>query len=144
MRPLREHQIVLATRGPGGGYQLTRPAREITVAHVLRSLDEFEAVKGADRAGVGYTQGFQDALYQRVMQFLESKTLEDLVQDAAPFLSKKPHADVTSHSSKASAVMPRQTSGVTLTRSAHIAISVFDLARLNQDATTDSAKKDSS
>jgi Rrf2 family iron-sulfur cluster assembly transcriptional regulator len=36
---LRRHALIKATRGPGGGYTLTRRAAEITVADILASVD---------------------------------------------------------------------------------------------------------
>ncbi len=37
---LRKHGLVSSTRGPGGGYQLSRPANEITVLDVITAVDE--------------------------------------------------------------------------------------------------------
>jgi Rrf2 family transcriptional regulator, iron-sulfur cluster assembly transcription factor len=37
---LRRNELVVGMRGPGGGYRLARPAREITVAEVVRAVDE--------------------------------------------------------------------------------------------------------
>jgi Rrf2 family iron-sulfur cluster assembly transcriptional regulator len=37
---LRKHNIVVAVRGPGGGYYLARPAAEISVADIIVAVDE--------------------------------------------------------------------------------------------------------
>ncbi|HQS57155.1 MAG: DNA-binding protein [Gallionellales bacterium 35-53-114] len=37
---LRKHNIVIAVRGPGGGYYLARPASMITVADIIVAVDE--------------------------------------------------------------------------------------------------------
>jgi Rrf2 family iron-sulfur cluster assembly transcriptional regulator len=37
---LRKHGLVSSTRGPGGGYSLSRPAFEIPVAAVITAVDE--------------------------------------------------------------------------------------------------------
>lgn len=37
---LRKHNIVIAVRGPGGGYYLARPATMITVADIIVAVDE--------------------------------------------------------------------------------------------------------
>jgi len=37
---LRKHGLVSSTRGPGGGYSLSRPASEIPVAAVVTAVDE--------------------------------------------------------------------------------------------------------
>jgi len=37
---LRKHNIVIAVRGPGGGYYLARPADQISVADIIVAVDE--------------------------------------------------------------------------------------------------------
>jgi len=37
---LRKHDIVIAVRGPGGGYYLARPAAQISVADIIAAVDE--------------------------------------------------------------------------------------------------------
>lgn len=37
---LRKHNIVIAVRGPGGGYYLARPATMISVADIIVAVDE--------------------------------------------------------------------------------------------------------
>lgn len=37
---LRKQGLVTSTRGPGGGYSLSRPAREVVVADVVTAVDE--------------------------------------------------------------------------------------------------------
>ena len=37
---LRKRQIVMAVRGPGGGYNLARPGTEITIADIIEAVDE--------------------------------------------------------------------------------------------------------
>lgn len=37
---LRRRGLVVSTRGPGGGYSLSRPATEIAVADVIEAVDE--------------------------------------------------------------------------------------------------------
>jgi Rrf2 family transcriptional regulator, iron-sulfur cluster assembly transcription factor len=37
---LRKHNIVIAVRGPGGGYYLARPAHMISVADIIVAVDE--------------------------------------------------------------------------------------------------------
>lgn len=42
---LRRHGLVKSFRGPGGGYRLTRPAAEISVADILISAEDLPSVK---------------------------------------------------------------------------------------------------
>jgi Rrf2 family iron-sulfur cluster assembly transcriptional regulator len=37
---LRRHNIVIAMRGPGGGYSLARPGAQISVADIIVAVDE--------------------------------------------------------------------------------------------------------
>jgi Rrf2 family iron-sulfur cluster assembly transcriptional regulator len=37
---LRRHELVESTRGPGGGYTLARPMREVSVADIIFAVDE--------------------------------------------------------------------------------------------------------
>ncbi len=37
---LRRHNIVESVRGPGGGYYLARPGSQITVAEIIKAVDE--------------------------------------------------------------------------------------------------------
>lgn len=37
---LRQHELVVGMRGPGGGYNLARPANSITIAQVLHAVDD--------------------------------------------------------------------------------------------------------
>ncbi|WP_422088485.1 Rrf2 family transcriptional regulator [Variovorax sp.] len=94
---LRQHGLVKATRGPGGGYTLMRKASEITVADILFSVDgqatpevEAEAAPPRHKAGTSAAAGDSgcystDALWasanHHVMEFLDSVTLQSLVVD---------------------------------------------------------------
>jgi Rrf2 family iron-sulfur cluster assembly transcriptional regulator len=37
---LRRHELVESVRGPGGGYYLARPLGEVSVADIIRAVDE--------------------------------------------------------------------------------------------------------
>ncbi len=37
---LRRHELVESVRGPGGGYYLARPLEELSVADIIRAVDE--------------------------------------------------------------------------------------------------------
>jgi Rrf2 family iron-sulfur cluster assembly transcriptional regulator len=37
---LRRHHIVESVRGPGGGYYLSRPGSQITIAEIIKAVDE--------------------------------------------------------------------------------------------------------
>jgi Rrf2 family iron-sulfur cluster assembly transcriptional regulator len=84
---LRRHELVESTRGPGGGYTLGRKASEITVADIIVSVDEpIDATQcgGKENCNDGgrcMTHELWSQLNQRMVEFLDSVTLQKLVDD---------------------------------------------------------------
>ena len=85
---LRRHELVESTRGPGGGYTLGRKAAEITVADIIVSVDEpIDATQCGGKencqgdGGRCMTHELWSALNQRMVEFLDSITLQKLVDD---------------------------------------------------------------
>ena len=85
---LRRNQLVESTRGPGGGYTLARKPTEITVAEIITSVDEpIDATHCAGKEnclGDGQrcmTHDLWSALNARMVEFLDSVTLQKLVDD---------------------------------------------------------------
>ncbi len=85
---LRRNQLVESTRGPGGGYTLARKPTEITVAEIITSVDEpMDAThcEGKENClGDGQrcmTHDLWSALNARMVEFLDSVTLQKLVDD---------------------------------------------------------------
>lgn len=96
---LRQHALVKATRGPGGGYTLMRKASEITVADILFSVDGQAApdvevapprarrvkadddTNAAGDAGCYSTDALWASANHHVMEFLDSVSLQSLVDD---------------------------------------------------------------
>ena len=87
---LNKAGFVKSVRGLYGGYKLNRPAREITVAEILRSLEgpmyPIECLSDTD-SGLCGSSGCKDCatkpvwekLYDSMNEVLESYTLSDLV-----------------------------------------------------------------
>ncbi|HPU10466.1 MAG TPA: Fe-S cluster assembly transcriptional regulator IscR [Ottowia sp.] len=85
---LRRHELVESTRGPGGGYSLGRKASEITVADIISSVDEpLDATHCGGKencygdGGRCMTHDLWTSLNARMLEFLESVTLQKLVDD---------------------------------------------------------------
>ena len=85
---LRRHDLVESTRGPGGGYTLGRKADEITVADIIVSVDEpIDATHCGGKenclgdTGRCMTHELWSSLNQRMVEFLDSVTLQKLVDD---------------------------------------------------------------
>ena len=82
---LRRHNLVESVRGPGGGYCLARPMARISVADVVRAVDEAldatqcggrENCKDEERC---MTHDLWTTLNFKMYEYLESVALADLV-----------------------------------------------------------------
>jgi len=85
---LRRHELVESTRGPGGGYTLGRKASDITVADIIVSVDEpLDATSCGGKencngeGGRCMTHELWTSLNKRMVEFLDSVTLQKLVED---------------------------------------------------------------
>jgi Rrf2 family iron-sulfur cluster assembly transcriptional regulator len=84
---LRKQQLVSSTRGPGGGYSLSRPASEIAVAEVVAAVDEVvdtTRCSGAVNCHDGQqclTHELWDDLSQQIYDFLDDISLQDLMEE---------------------------------------------------------------
>lgn len=82
---LRRHGLVKSVRGPGGGYQLGYDSSKISVAMVIRAVNENINVtkclgKGNCQSGREcLTHSLWDELSLRIEQFLNEITLDELV-----------------------------------------------------------------
>ncbi len=90
-RRLRKAGLVSAKRGPGGGYRLARPRRQISVAEVIEAVEGPILEAGEERAlapGAGkaqrYTPDFLAPLVGREIQrSLTEIDFEEICRDAA-------------------------------------------------------------
>ena len=82
---LRRHQLVESVRGPGGGYCLARPMGQITVADIVRAVDEaLDATQCGGRENCRdeercMTHELWTTLNFKMYEYLESVALSDLV-----------------------------------------------------------------
>lgn len=89
---LRRAGLVQSERGRTGGYRLGRPAERISVAEIMRAVDEgvrMTRCAGEDAAPCipgnrCLTHGLWDALGEQISWFLESVTLEEVIGGIAP------------------------------------------------------------
>jgi Rrf2 family protein len=91
LRELRQHRLVLSSRGPEGGYQLARPAEEISLADIIRAIDgslaSFRDLKLSDLHYTGPAAALPDvwrAVRVSLRQVLERVTLADLAAGELP------------------------------------------------------------
>ena len=86
---LRKHKLVRSTRGPGGGYSLSRSADRIAVSEVIAAVDELvdsTRCSGANNCHDGQqclTHELWDDLSRQILGFLGDITLQDLLDDEA-------------------------------------------------------------
>ena len=83
---LRKGNVVRSVRGPGGGYVLARPSSDISVGEVITVVEEplnpvaclDENSKGCERAERCITQRVWKGLADRIREFLNSVSIEEL------------------------------------------------------------------
>ncbi|MFQ5428209.1 MAG: RrF2 family transcriptional regulator [Thermodesulfobacteriota bacterium] len=86
---LRRGQIVRSVRGPGGGYVLARPSANISVGEVITVVEEplnpvaclDEDSVGCERAVTCSTQGVWKELAEKISEFLNSISIEDITEN---------------------------------------------------------------
>jgi Rrf2 family iron-sulfur cluster assembly transcriptional regulator len=86
---LRRGQLVKSVRGPGGGYLLARPAKDIMVDEIIDSVEEslvpvscMDQKHGCVCDDQCVTHNVWHGLGERIRQFLSSITLADLTDEA--------------------------------------------------------------
>lgn len=86
---LRRGGLVMAARGPGGGYRLTRPACETRIADIIVAVDEpIKATRCRSGSSTGclgrtgrcLTHDLWEELGRQIEVFLESVTLSDVLE----------------------------------------------------------------
>jgi len=86
---LRRGEIVKSVRGPGGGYILARPAKEIQVDEIIDSVEEslvpvscMDDKRGCACDDQCMTHNVWHGLGERIRGFLASITLDELTREA--------------------------------------------------------------
>ena len=75
---LRKKKLVVGVRGVGGGYRLGRPAREISIADILRAVDEKVDVSRAAEDG-DPAQALWIEFSEKLYAYLDHRTLADCI-----------------------------------------------------------------
>ncbi|HLC18027.1 MAG TPA: Rrf2 family transcriptional regulator [Thermodesulfobacteriota bacterium] len=85
---LRKGRIVKSVRGPGGGYVLAKPSSDISVGEVIAVVEEplnpvacLDKDSECSRAPRCITQGVWKGLAEKISEFLNSISIEDLSRD---------------------------------------------------------------
>jgi Rrf2 family iron-sulfur cluster assembly transcriptional regulator len=83
---LRKHELVDSVRGPGGGYQITKPLSDVSVADVILAVDEpLDATQCGGKEnctaqGQCMTHDLWSSLNDKMLDYLSSVTLFSLVE----------------------------------------------------------------
>ncbi|MDQ5879434.1 MAG: Rrf2 family transcriptional regulator, iron-sulfur cluster assembly transcription factor [Pseudomonadota bacterium] len=86
---LRRYQLVESVRGPGGGYCLARPLEQISVADIIRAVDEaLDATQCGGKENCHdehrcMTHDLWSTLNRKMYEYLSSVSLQDLVTNNA-------------------------------------------------------------
>jgi Rrf2 family iron-sulfur cluster assembly transcriptional regulator len=83
---LRRHNLVDSVRGPGGGYTLAKPLETVSVADIIRAVDEpIDATQCGGKENCHeehrcMTHDLWVSLNEKIYEYLDSVTLGDLVE----------------------------------------------------------------
>jgi Rrf2 family iron-sulfur cluster assembly transcriptional regulator len=98
---LRKKALVSSVRGPGGGYNLARPASEIFVAEVISAVDESVDTTRCGGAhncrenGPCLTHDLWQDLSDRIYGYLNGISLQDLVERRGVQDALEPQGDAS-------------------------------------------------
>lgn len=98
---LRKAGLVRASRGSQGGYELGRPAHQMTVGEIIRSLEgpiipvhcvgeDSNSSSYCEREKYCITRSFWEELRDKINEFLDSVTLQDLTDRARSMVPEEP------------------------------------------------------
>ena len=82
---LRRHELVDSVRGPGGGYQIARPLKSVSVADVILAVDEpLDATQcggkeNCTEEGQCMTHDLWSSLNRKMLEYLGSVSIQCLV-----------------------------------------------------------------
>jgi Rrf2 family iron-sulfur cluster assembly transcriptional regulator len=98
---LRRHELVESTRGPGGGYTLARPMRDVSVADIIFAVDEpLDATHCGGKEnchddGPCMTHELWANLNRKMIEFLDGVTLQELVEQQRGRETKAPSRPIS-------------------------------------------------
>ena len=82
---LRRNELVVSTRGPGGGYRVARPLAAVAVSEIIVAVNEsVDATQCAGREnchshGRCLTHDLWEGLSEQIEEFLSGVSLQDLI-----------------------------------------------------------------
>lgn len=85
---MRRNKLVNSTRGPGGGYTLSRSPEDVCVAEIIHSVDEKmkyfnkDAVPGCEETDPCLTEQLWQEFSEQISNYLTGITLSDMMSRA--------------------------------------------------------------
>lgn len=82
---LRKHDLVASTRGPGGGYRVSRGLNEVAISEIIMAVNEsVDATQCAGKEnchshGRCLTHDLWEGLSEQIEEFLSGVSLQDLI-----------------------------------------------------------------
>ncbi len=95
---LKMRHLVKSIKGPGGGYMLNKPAKDITILEIISVVDESIKITRCENMGKGciakdskicFTHALWDGLGKQISSYLGNITLQDICNN---IVSEKNHA----------------------------------------------------
>lgn len=88
---MRKNQLVVSTRGPGGGYRLSVAPEQVTIADIISSVDDKvevsnkDALPGAHNYEPCLTEQLWEELSQQISNYLTGISLADMINNHDQF-----------------------------------------------------------
>jgi len=91
---LKNHSIVRAYKGPGGGYQLDEKNRPVTLWDIVKIFEQPELISQKTSSEAMPIASIETEMRLRIQDFFESRSLSDLARQAN--LPARPKTEVRS------------------------------------------------
>lgn len=88
---MRKNELVVSTRGPGGGYRLSKPSEQVTISDIISSVDDKvevsnkDALPGANNYEPCLTEQLWEELSQQISNYLTGISLADMINNQDKF-----------------------------------------------------------
>jgi Rrf2 family iron-sulfur cluster assembly transcriptional regulator len=90
---LKKQQLVESLKGPGGGYSLSRAAKDISILEIILAVDESIKITRCENIDKGclvsnhkicFTHALWDGLGKQISGYLSSISLQDVCNNISP------------------------------------------------------------
>jgi Rrf2 family transcriptional regulator, iron-sulfur cluster assembly transcription factor len=87
---LKKHQLVKSLKGPGGGYLLSKSAKDISILSIIDAVEESIQITRCHNTGKGcliksntfcFTHALWDGLGKQISNYLGSTSLQDVCRN---------------------------------------------------------------